>query len=180
MPVSRLLVAQDQEQNQILNADNRKRYVVNHVSEWQLLFGPNSALSNSEKLLKLAAEFDTDDFSSVRLVAYLFNTVGGTVDSAGTCTFSISRVTTPVWTDTLIHTVVGVVQFNSYWFVDVDLTSISSANLDGDTTLMIEAVMTRLGETYRDRIYVNHLGVYDSIIRLRNDVDFLDITKLDE
>ena len=52
--------------------------------------------------------------------------------------------------------------------------------MDGDTTLMIEGVAIRSGVTYRDRIYVNHLGVYDSIIRLRNAVDFLDITKLDE
>jgi hypothetical protein len=180
MPITRLLVAQDQEQNQVLNADNRKRFLVNHVHEWQFLFGPNSALSNSVKVLKLAAELDTSDLASIRLAAYLYNPVSGSIDNSASCTFKIYRVTTPAWTDDPIHTVNGTLQYNNYWLADVLMSSIPSANLDGDTTLMIEAVVTRLGETYRERIYVNHLGVYDSIVRLRNDVEFLDITKLDE
>jgi hypothetical protein len=145
-----------------------------------MLFGPNSELSNSSQTVKVAAEFDTSDLSSIRLTSYLYNAVSGGVDNSASCQFHIYKVSTPVWSETLIHTVPGVLQYNSYWFADVDLTNLPSAELDGDTTLMIEVLVTRLSETYRDRIYVNHLGVYDSIVRLKNDVEFLDITKLDE
>lgn len=174
------MVAQDQEQNQTLNVDNRKRYLVNHTKEWQWLFGPGSSFSNGERVLKIAAEFDTADLSSVRLASYLFNTVSGGTDSLGSCSFRVYTVTTPAWTETLVHTVSGSLQYNGYWYADVNLTALTPAILDGDPTLAIDVIATRLGETFRDRIYVNHLGVYDSIVRLRADVEYLDLTKQDE
>jgi hypothetical protein len=180
MAINRILVAQDSEDNQILRTDNRKRFVINSCEEWQILFGPNSLLSNSTQVLKIAAEFDTGDFNSIKFAAHLFNPTSGGVDNAATCEFRIYAVSAPNWTETLIHTVSGVELSNSYFFADVGLADLSLANLDGDSTLMVEAIMTRLSETLRDRIYVNHLGVYDSIVRLRSDVEFLDITKLDE
>jgi len=39
--------------------------------------------------------------------------------------------------------------------------------------------MLRWGRTYKNKIYINHLGVYDSIVRLKNDIEFLDISKQD-
>jgi hypothetical protein len=45
---------------------------------------------------------------------------------------------------------------------------------------MIQATIVRLGITYRDRIYVNHLGIFDNVTRLRGDVEFLEVTKKDE
>lgn len=180
MPINRRLVAQHAEDCQVLRTDNRRKFIVNDIAEWQFLFGPNSELSNSTQILKIASEFDTGDFSSIRVVAYLFNPVTGAVDNAATCTFKIYLVTTPDWTETLLTTVTGVQLGNVYFLSDIDLASLVPAELDGDSTLMVEATVTRLSETFRDRAYFNHLGVYDSIVRLRNDVDFLNITKLDE
>ena len=180
MPITRRLVAQNQEENQILKVDSLKRYVVNDEEYWQFLFGPNSALTQSQQVVKLAAEFDTTDLSSVRFTGYLYNPRTGGVDSAATCLFSVYLVSAPEWSETLVGTFSGAVQSNNYFFSDIDLTSLVPAELDGDATLMIEARITRLSETFRDRVYVNHLGVYDSIVRLRNDVEFLDVTKLDE
>jgi hypothetical protein len=45
---------------------------------------------------------------------------------------------------------------------------------------MIEATIIRLGLTYRERVYLNHLGIFDSVTRLKRDVDFLSISKKDE
>ena len=180
MAVTRKLVAQDGADTQILGVDNFKRYIVNHSNDWQMIFGPSSSLTNSIQILKLASEFDTDDFNSVRFVGYLYNPVGGTVDNAASCTFNIYKVVPAGWQETLLATVPGTVQFNHYYFADVDLADLIPAELDGDSTLMIEGVVIRSGETFRDRIYVNHIGVYDSIDRLRKDVDWLDISKVDE
>jgi hypothetical protein len=184
MPVTRKLLAQhNNEENQWLKVDHNSRYIVNVSPEWQFLFGPNSALSTGSRVIKLAAQLDTSTLDKIRLIGYLYNSDNASVDSAASATFSIYRVediTTPKWNEVFIANLGGIEQTNSYYFADIDITSITGASLDGDTTLMIEGTVIRSGVTYRDRIYVNHLGIYDSVVRLRNAVDFLDITKLDE
>lgn len=179
MAINRILVAQDGDENQILKTDNITKFLVNHCSEWQFLFNPNSELTNSAQVVKLSAEFDTTTFNKIRMVGYLYNTVSGGIDSASSCIFNIYRVAQGNWNDVLITTITGDLQPNSYYFKDIDLSSLSPADLDGDTTLMIECFIVRLSQTYRDRIYVNHLGVYDSIVRLKSDIEFLDISKQD-
>lgn len=184
MAIPRKLVAHSSNEDMMwLKVDHTSRYIQNYSDEWQFLFGPNSVLSNSSQVLKLAAQLDTNTLDKIRIIGYLYNPVNGTVDNAASVQFTVYKVadiTTPKWDDQPLTTVTGVVQSNNYHFVDILTSSLSGAVLDGDTTLMIEGVATRLGVTYRDRIYVNHLGVYDSIVRLRQDVEFLDITKQDE
>ena len=184
MAIIRKWVAQnDSEENQWLKIDHSSRYIVNHSPEWQPIFNANSTLNNSAQVLKLAAQLDTSTLDKIRIIGYLYNPVQGSIDNAASIVFKIYRVadiTSPKWDDQLITTITGDLQSNSYYFKDINVSLITGASLDGDTTLMIEGVATRLGVTYRDRIYVNHLGVYDSIVRLRGDVEFLDVTKLDE
>lgn len=184
MPISvRLLATDNTEDNQILKVDSAQRFVVNDNDDWQFLFGPSSAPSNSTQIIKIAAQLDTDTLESIRLIGYLYNPVTGAIDSAGGVTFdiySVSKNISPAWGDNYIMTVSGNLESNSYYFASVLINTLTGTSLDGDTTLMIEAVATRLGRTYRDRIYVNHLGVYSSILDLRNDVQFLNATKLDE
>lgn len=184
MAIIRKIVAQDEnDTNQWLKIDHSTRYIVNDSPEWQFLFGPNSVLDNSSQILKLAAQLDTNTLDKIRIVGYLYNPKNGTIDSASGITFNVYKVTditTPKWNDELITTLTGILQSNSYYFVDIDITSLTGTSLDGDTTLMIEGVATRLNVTYRERIYVNHLGVYQSVVKLRQDVDYLDITKQDE
>lgn len=181
---TRKLVAQtNPKNNQILKMDSIQRFIVNDAPKWQFLFNAGSDLTNSVQIPKIAAEFDNSDRDSIRVIGYLYNTTSGTVDNASTCEFKIFRVATtlsPKWDDVPLYTVFGVQESNSYFFSDIDLSDLPGADLDGDTTLMVEVLITRLGRTYRDRLYINHLGVYDSIIRLRQDVEWLDISKLDE
>ena len=183
MPITRKLLAQDDSsENSVLKIDSATRYIENNCSEWQFLFNTTSTLSASTQVFKLSGEFDTNTFAKIRLAGYLFNTESGSVDAAATCQFTVYSVanSTPTWNDTLLTSVSGSVLSNNYYYAEVLLSSIPSANLDGDTTLMVEGVATRLGKTYRDRIYINHLGVYSSIDALRKAVDYLDITKQDE
>lgn len=184
MAIERKWVAQDDsEENQWLKVDHATRYIVNHSPEWQPVFSANSTLNNSSQVLKLAAQLDTATLDKIRLVGYLYNPVQGSIDNAASVTFRIYKVTditSPKWEDQLITTLTGDLQTNSYFFKDIDISTLTGANLDGETTLMIEGTAIRLGVTYRERIYVNHLGVYNSILKLRQDVEFLDITKQDE
>jgi len=180
MPVTVKLMSQDGDDSQILRTDNRKKFIVNHTSEWQFLFGPNSALSSSQHVVKIAAEFDTSDFDSIRFVGYLYNPVTGSTDNASSCEFKVYRVTQPLWYDVPVATFMGTQIPNSYFFSDVALSLLPTIDFDGGDTIAIDAVITRLSETYRDRIYVNHLGIYDNVFRLRQDVEYIDLTKVDE
>ena len=117
---------------------------------------------------------------NLRLIAYLYEPSSGAVSAAATCTFDVYVVTQPNWDDAPIYTTSGSILPNSYFFSTINLSSIPLANLNGDSTIMIEATAVRFGITYRDRIYVNHLGCYESISKLKQDVTFLDFTKLDE
>lgn len=183
MPTVKLLTMDNNEDCQILKTDSSQRYIVNDSDDWQFLFNNNSALANSNQILKLSAELNTNNLNSIRFIGYLYNQTTGTVDSSGSVTFKIYRIEnilSPQWNEVLLTTINGSLMSNNYFFGSELINNLTGANLDGETTLMIEGTATRLNRTYRDRLYVNHLGVYDSIIRLRSDVDFLDITKLDE
>jgi hypothetical protein len=184
MAIPRKIVAQcNDDENQWLKVDHASRYLVNDDDDWQFLFGPNSSLNNSTQVLKLAAQLDTSTLDKIRLVGYLYNPTNGTIDNAASVLFKIYKVTdvtSPKWDDQYITSVSGAFQSNNYWFADILVSALTGTSLDGDTTLMIEGISVRSGVTFRDRVYVNHLGVYESIIRLRNDVVFLNLTKQDE
>lgn len=181
MPIVRKLISQPG--IQALRVDHPTRFIENCSPYWQFLFNPNSELNNSLQVLKLAAQLDTSTLDKIRIAGYLYRPATGSIDSAANIDFRVYRVrdaTIPKWDDLYLSTISGTLQSNGYYYADVLISSISGANLDGETTLMIEGVAVRSGTTYRDRIYVNHLGVYDSVVRLRQDVEFLDITKVDE
>lgn len=181
MAVPRILVAQDNsEENQWLKVDHNSRFIQNNCPEWQFLFGIDSTLSTSQYVLKVTARFDDTSMNNIKLVGYLYNTVTAAVGSLDSCEFKIFKVELPEWTETLLDTFMGAEISNTYFYVNKLMSDFAPAELDGSTALMIECTAVRLGITYRDRVYLNHLGVYDSVIRLRNEVNFLEVMKVDE
>lgn len=177
----RILVAPDNTQDsQILKADHPTRYIENHVSEWQFLFGPTSELDNSVQVIKAHARFNDATFNNIQLISYLYEPRNATVANSTTPVFKLYKVVAPDWTEELITTVGASQLTSNYWYNNLDLTTIPDFNFDGGDTLMVEASLLRSGVLYRDRVYINHLGIYDSFIRLKQEVEFLDITKLDE
>ena len=127
MAVRRLLAQDDTQEAQWLKADSITRYIENHSEEWQFLFGPNSAPTNSVQAIKLAAEFDTETLDKIRVVGYLYNTNNGTIDNAASCTFNIYRVqniSSPKWNDLLISSISGILQPNSYFYADINITNL--------------------------------------------------------
>jgi len=119
-------------------------------------------------------------FNNIELVAYLYEPLNAAIASGATCTFKIFRVQPPNWSEVLIATVNGSVLLNGYFYANPTLASLAPINFFGGDSIMIEATIIRLGVTYRDRVYINHLGIYDNVTRLRQDVEWLDISKLDE
>jgi hypothetical protein len=180
MAIVRRLISQDHSECQPLRVDHGSRYIVNNEDCWQMIFNLNSELSNTVNILKVAAELDTNSLNKIRLVAYLWDNIKDSINQASSCVFKVYKVNQPSWSDDLVYTINGVEQLNSYLLAEVDFNAIPSANLDGDSTLMIEVTMVRLGQSIKERVYINHLGIYDSFLRLKQEVEFLDLTKLDE
>ena len=180
MAIIRKLIAQDDnDDNQWLKVDHDSNYVVNDADDWQFLFGPNSSLSNSTQILKIAAKFNEDTFNNIQIASYLLDSKNGSVANAGSCVFKIYRVSAPDWTETLVSTVNGSQLGNNYFYINAILSGLTPIDFQGGESIMVEASMLRLGVVYRDRAYFNHLGIYDNVIRLRRDVEFLDVTKKD-
>lgn len=180
MPIIRKLLAQDTECNEFLKVDHPSRFIVNTSNYWQMLFNPNSSLGSSAQTIKIAALFDPITFNNLKIIAYLYDQQNNSVANAASCSFKISKVEDPDWTETTLTTLPGAQIANSYYYIQPLLSLFPTVDFIAGDTLLIEATIIRLGVVHRDRLYVNHLGVYDSIIRLKNDVNYLDITKLDE
>ena len=122
----------------------------------------------------LAAKFNVNDFDGIFVYCSLY--LNGKSRNVSNVKFKISSVDiTGTWVETLIAEEVS---------LDGKLTlstaDLLPAALDGDITLAIEASFNIRNKKYSKKIYVNHLGIYENVFRLRQDVEFLDITKEDE
>jgi hypothetical protein len=180
VPVTRRLI-ESAGDAQLLKAGASERLVWNVDPAWQLLFGPKSKISPSFADFAVAAQLDTETFDKIKLMAFLYpgNTASG-IYTMASVTFNVARVTIPQWTEVDLTSVAGTLLPDGRFYAEVGIASLLGANLDGDTTLKITAVGVRQNKIYRKTIYANHLGVYDSVVRLRKDIQFLDLTKLDE
>jgi len=126
--------------------------------------------------LLLAAKFNTVDFDGIHMISELSRDAQPLQIGSGTFEiYSISLDGT--WTETFLTTVLGSVSGSK---LTASVPQSSLPELDGEVTLAIKCSVKRQSDTYTKNVYVNHLGTYDSITRLRQDVEFLDITKVDE
>lgn len=181
MPVIKKLVAHHQnEDNFWLKVDHSSRFIQNGGDEWQFLFNPNSTLSASAQLIKITGKFDDSTFTNLKIIAYLYDQQNSSIGNAASCEFKFYRISGTDWTETLILTQNGTQLSNNYFYLNPANSTLAPIDFFGADSLMIEATIIRSGITYRDRIYLNHLGIYDNVTRLRQDVQFLDLTKQDE
>jgi hypothetical protein len=159
----------------------RKMVITPSASYNSILFTQKHRANNASlDEAKVWAKFNTGSFDGIQLIAWVENKDKNVIASAS-CEFKVYYIdTTNNWNQTLIFTGSGTASGNR-WVASPNQVALGSGNvLDGERTLMIEANVTRWGDTYKNTVYVNHLGVYDSILRLRSDVEFLEISKKDE
>lgn len=128
--------------------------------------------------VKAWLRFNSDTFDGVQLVGSLVR--GKDTKKIAGCTFKVYSIDlSNSWVETLRTTVSGTAISGNRFSASVLESALAPADLTGEITYKIEVDITRLGKTYSDVFYFNHLGIYDSFIRLKNDVEFLDITKKD-
>lgn len=127
------------------------------------------------------AKFDSIDFNGLHLMGYIIKNDKDIIHAAN-CTFRIYEIATAnTWAETLLYTAPGVQQVDGRFLLDVTQANLGITDwIDGERTFAVEIELSRFKKKFKKKVYVNHLGVYDSIIRLRQEVDYLFLTKLDE
>lgn len=127
--------------------------------------------------LKLHAKFDSSLMNGIQIMGYLIR--DQEICSSSITQFSLYRVADGSWTETFISNVTATQsgqKFTGY----INQTTLSTNELSGAETYAIECVATRKRRTYKDKIWFNHLGCFDSIIRLRHSTELLESNKVDE
>lgn len=131
------------------------------------------SLSKNEEVL-LWAKFNSNTFDGIFLNCTLFK--NNRTKPVSNVLFKVSSVDiTGTWVESEL------LQTNSLTGkLTVTSNDLLPTELDGDITLAIEASFSIRNKQYSKKIYVNHLGIYENVFKLRQDVEFLDITKEDE
>lgn len=131
----------------------------------------------TEILPNIHASFESDNFDGFKLIAWLSNSDVALASSLSE--FKVYSVNISTWVKTLVVTKAAV-QSGASFTCSVTAADLGSAEYTGAEVYFIEATMKRRRKSFYVGKYFNHLGIYDSWFRLKQDVDFLDITKLDE
>lgn len=127
--------------------------------------------------VQIHAKFNSADIEGLNIEAGLVR--NGEFFSSQINSISISRVDDGDFTNTFIGSFVPT-QSGNRWLLDLTQAQLGSNELTSAETYLIEVEALRVKRKYKSFVYFNHLGVFDSIVRLRNQVQFLDIIKVDE
>lgn len=132
---------------------------------------------DSDFELKIQAKFNSLDIEGLNIEAGLYK--NGTFYSSLISAIVLKRVADDNFTTTLVGSFAPTLN-GVKWELNLDQSDLGLNELTGAETYLIEVEATRGRKKIKSFVYFNHLGVFDSIFRLRNQVTFLDLTKVDE
>jgi len=126
--------------------------------------------------LKVHVKQDHVDFDKIEIISFLSSNLTNKVSS--TTNYIIEPVNPQGWSlgvplakestgDALEHSIT----FN---------VSELPLSWDGENTIKITVITTRLGITYKQVEYFNFLGIYESYLRNKSKIGFLQVTKRDD
>lgn len=127
--------------------------------------------------LNLHAKFNSSAMQGLVIEARLLSTYRQA--QVAVTSFTVYRVSNLDYSKTLINTFTPTASGLS-WVYTITQAQLGSNELSGAETYYIEATARRRLRQFKASIYVNHLGCFDSLNRLRQRVEYLQITKLDE
>jgi len=125
----------------------------------------------------LHAKFNADSFDGLSIEVRLLR--NGELTSSVVDSISLYEVDNETFDKNFIAEFLPTLTGQS-WVVSIPESGISPVEITGEKTFYVECVVKRQRKSYRISKYFNHIGIYDSFFRLKQEVDFLDITKLDE
>jgi hypothetical protein len=127
----------------------------------------------------LFAKFNSTAFQGINFLASI-SAEDDFIFSLASCTFKIYSVKPETnWVPVLLHTVNGT-QSQKRWTATLTQSDIGATEVDGDNVFLIEALLVKWNTTFKKRVYLNHLGIFDNLTRLKQTSDLLLVTKLDD
>jgi hypothetical protein len=123
-------------------------------------------------------KFNTDLMKGIQVVAQLEDR--GDVRASANPLFKLYRVAENSWAETFIDDFVPVEFSHGVWSRGIDQSDIDPNELSGREVYVVEVYLSRKRRTYKKKFWVNHLGAFDSIWRLKRAAEQHEILKLDE
>lgn len=128
--------------------------------------------------LSLSAKFNSNSMNGMQIYASLVQ--NGLTMSSNVESFVVSRVSESSWTETQVYTATATEYSPGKFSASVTQANLGSNELSGMETYSISCVANRKRKSFKKKVFVNHLGCFDSINRLRKSVELLIATKVDE
>lgn len=177
MPCCRLKTIGRSKDLQVLKLGAPNTFI-NHANteELQLLYSQNHKAA--EYTVIFDAQFNDSTGDGIRLNAHILKNAWQII-RGNTCIFKIFKVDLNTWAETLVYTVSGTGQSNGMFTATATEANLSTS-IEGEFTFAVEVTLKRLNRTLKQKFYINNLGIFDSVVRLRNKIKFLEITKKDE
>lgn len=127
--------------------------------------------------LDLHVKFNADSMNGIQIKAQLLN--GSKLSAMSIVSVSLFRVAEATWVESLVASptlTLGLGFFSG----TVNQTTLSTNELSGMEVYALEVTAVRKRRKFKKKVYFNHLGCFDSINRLKEYSQSLDIMKLDE
>jgi len=135
--------------------------------------------NESDYKIKSWMKFNSETFDGIQVIAGLYK--NNKTKTIGTCDFKVYSISIDDnWTETLLFSGSGTPLPNGSFSLVIPENSMSPSDITGEVSFKLEVRIERVNKKYDDFYYFNHIGLYGSFIRLKKEVEFLDLTKLDE
>lgn len=167
---------------QPLKLKTGRKLVISPNSDYNSILFTKKHKAFDERSLKVKvwSKFNAQNFDGIHMVAGLYGDNERKINSAS-CVFNVYYIDADSnWNESFIFSG-NASLVNGRWVLPATQVDLGLSNeLDGERSLRIEATISRFGKQYKSSVYVNHLGIFDSLFRLKEEVEFLAITKEDE
>lgn len=127
--------------------------------------------------LKIFAKFNSGLLNGINILGFLSGK-GGEFDSI-IDSFNVYRIDDSSWAETFVASVAA----TKSGMKNVGYCSQGALGLNelsGAETYAIEAVARRRNKFFKAKVYINHLGCFDSIFRMKQEISFLNLSKADK
>lgn len=161
----------------VIRVKNKNSQPIIYSEDFMLLERPWHKLGYDFKL-NLHAKFNSFAMDGIQFCAELLN--HGKRVSSSITEFKLYSVATSSWTETFISNIATTETSNGFFTGYINQATLGSNEVSGMETYKVSCIANRPRYSTSSFVYFNHLGCFDSINRLRQYSDQINILKLDE
>lgn len=128
--------------------------------------------------LKIHAKFNASTINGLQILAFVEK--GGVATASLVEEVNVYSINSSSWSESLVYSGAPS-EVSPYLFsLSVTQANLGANELSGKEVYAIEVFAVRRRRKFYKKIYFNHLGIFDSLFRLKQESDFIKLTKVDE